>query len=170
MSNTEQLKRQKAIKRMQQIIDRLNLCVFCTRLGQVPFASRPMTTLKADDEGALWFFSGADSNKNAEIKTDNHVELLYSNLSNMDFLSIHGRAEILIDPEIAKELWTPIVATWFQHGPDDPELTLIKVTPVLGHYWDDKKNKMVEMLKMSLTQTAGAPAGYANGIEATLSS
>ena len=155
---------------MQEVIEIIDPCIFCTKLGHVPFASRPMTTLKADDEGGLWFFSAADSHKNADIRLDDHVELLYSDLQNSNFLSVHGRAEIIRDAEVARELWKPVVQEWIQYMPDDPELTLIKVTPILGYWWDGKQNRMVEMLKMSVPEVLGSPVGSGNGVEAALSS
>jgi general stress protein 26 len=169
MKNERDFKQEKSIKKMRELVERLNPCIFCTRLGHIPFASRPMITAKTDDDGTLWFFSAAGSNKNVEIKMDDHIELLFGDLKNSEFLSIYGRAEILRDPEMAAELWQPGIEAWFQYGPDDPELTLIKVTPILGNYWDGKLNKMREMLKLSIAEKAGSPVGYNNDVEATLS-
>ena len=170
MANTNDLKRAQAIKRMRDLADRLNPCIFCTRLGSVPFASRPMITAKTDDEGTLWFFSATGSHKNTEIKVNDHVELLYGDFRNSEFLSVFGRAEIITDPALARQFWKPALEPWFNNGPDDPDLTLIKVTPILGNYWDEKLNQMKEMFKTHLAEIAGAADGYANGVEAALSS
>jgi general stress protein 26 len=45
---------------------------------------------------------------------------------------------------------------WFPEGLDDPELALIKVSPVNAEYWDSSSNKMVvlfSMVKAALTGT-----------------
>lgn len=38
--------------------------------------------------------------------------------------------------------------TWFTEGTDDPVLTIIKVVPSDVHYWDNKHNKMVSLIKI----------------------
>ncbi|HLP19724.1 MAG TPA: pyridoxamine 5'-phosphate oxidase family protein, partial [Chitinophagales bacterium] len=66
-----------------------------------------------------------------------------------------GRAEIIVDAAKAEELWTPLAKAWFQGGPTDPELTLIKVSPEQAYYWDTKSNKMVSMMKILISTVTG---------------
>jgi general stress protein 26 len=75
VAEIEDFKRKKANKHIRDIIERIGFCMFCTKLGYVPFASRPMTTIKVDDECRIWFFSSGGSHKNAQIEHDNRVEL-----------------------------------------------------------------------------------------------
>ena len=121
-----------------------------------------MVTVKIDGTGTLWFFSADSSNKNTEIKINDQVELLYNDLSNSDFLSIHGRAQIIVDPELAKRLWTPDVEAWFENGPEDEDITLIKVTPILGNYRNGKQAQMRAIYKQSLAELEEEP-GRPNG-------
>ena len=53
-------------------------------------------------------------------------------------MSIFGTAEILFDKNKVEEMWTPIAKAWFTEGKDDPAISLIKVTPQEGYYWDTK--------------------------------
>jgi len=141
----EDFKRRKALKQIRELVERVNLCMFCTRLGHVPFESRPMITVKVDEDCRLWFFSHASSHKNDEIGHDDRVELLYEDLKNSEFMAIHGVAEILIDSQKAAELWTVDAETWFPNGPEDPNLTIIMVTPIFSHYWHAKQSRMIAL-------------------------
>ncbi len=144
----ENLSSQSAIEKIKELAKKESTCIFTTALSELPLAGTPMNTIQVDDDGCLWFFSGKSSTRNANIEKDNRVQLFFSNSSNYEFLSLFGTAQVRIDPTKAKEMWMPIVKVWFQGGVDDPELTIIKVTPHEAHYWDTKSNKLVALAKM----------------------
>jgi general stress protein 26 len=56
---------------------------------------------------------------------------------------------------LIKELWEPIIKTWFTEGVDDPRITVIKVETQEGYYWDTKHGNAVAFIKMA----AGAIMG-----------
>jgi general stress protein 26 len=155
MSDVQHLGRQEANEKIKELATKADVCLFTTRLDRLPLTTRPMSTRTVDDDGSIWFFSRKDSNKNREIAEDNRVQLFYSNLSNSEFLSVYGRATILKDDRKAKELWSALAKTWFNDGYDDPELTLVKIEPEQGYYWDTKDGKVVSLIKMA----AGAITG-----------
>lgn len=72
-----------------------------------------------------------------------------------DFLSISGTASISTDKGLIKELWQPIIKTWFTQGLDDPRITALKVETLQGYYWDNKHGNAVALIKMA----AGAVMG-----------
>lgn len=45
--------------------------------------------------------------------------------------------------------------TWFTEGIDDPRITVIKVTPSAGYYWDTKHGQFVAGIKMLLGAAIG---------------
>jgi general stress protein 26 len=155
MGKVKDIHRQEAMKKIKELADDADICLFVTNLTQIPLSARPMSRQRIDDDGTLWFFSERDSQKNTDIEQDNRVQLFFSNRNSSEYLSIYGTAEILVDKEKAEELWTPIVKTWFNGGPEDPTLTIIKVTPEDGYYWDTKDGKLITLLKIA----AGAIAG-----------
>ena len=146
---------QEGIEKLKELVKSADICMFASHYTDDSLSARPMSTQDVDDDGVLWFFSQASSNINAEIETDNRVQLFYANKAKSEYLSLSGKAMIIKDAEKAKELWTMWVKTWFTEGPDDPELTIIKVEPASAYYWDTKNNKMVSMLKIM----AGAITG-----------
>lgn len=149
------LENQEGIDKLRELAKSADICMFATHYNADSLAARPMSTQDVDEEGVFWFFSQASSNLNAAIKSDDRVQLFYANKANAEYLSVSGTATIIKDEQKAKELWSTWVKTWFTGGPDDPELTIIKVEPGDAYYWDTKHNKMVSMLKIM----AGAITG-----------
>jgi len=109
-----------------------------------------MNVRQVDDDGALWFLSASDSHKNRQIAADPGVDLYLQGSPHSDFLHLTGRAEVTTDKAKIKELWTPIVRTWFTGGVDDPRVTAIRVTPTGGYYWDNKHGDAIAGIKMLL--------------------
>ena len=166
MGEVTNLNRQEANAKIKELAENADICLFTTTLTKLPLTTRPMSTRSVDDDGSIWFFSRRDSNKNREIAIDNRVQLFYSNFSRSEYLSLYGKATILSDKHKAKELWSAIAKTWFNKGYDDPDLTLIKIEPEDGYYWDTKDGKVISLLKM----VAGAVAGkeFNTGVEGSV--
>lgn len=133
-----------------------NTCFFCTDIttGKA-ITARPMAVQKMDEAGNFWFLSASDSHKNQEIQMNNYVQLLFQGSAHSDFLSIYGVATISTDKELIKELWEPLLKTWFTGGVDDPRITVIKVDTKEGYYWDNKHGNAIALIKMA----AGAALG-----------
>lgn len=151
----QNISRQEANEKIKDLAKKADVCMFTTSLTKLPLITRPMSTREVDDDGSIWFFSREGSDKNREIALDNRVQLFYSNSSSYEYMSLYGKVTILKDPAKAKELWSPIAKTWFNKGYDDPELTLLKVEPEDGYYWDTKDGKVISLMKM----VAGAITG-----------
>lgn len=147
--------RDAAIQKLKSIINDTNITMLCTRLGEAPFGACPMSTQEVEDNGTIWFFSTRDSDHNSDIRQDPRVQLIYNNTGDQEYLSIYGRAEIVEDRSKIDELWSPMVKVWFPEGKEDPNLTLIRVTPAEGYYWDTKHGKMVAFLKMAASLVTG---------------
>ena len=164
MSEIKNLTGNKAAEKMADLAMDIHHCMFCTyHKGQL--YSRPMATQKVDDEGNVWFISSKDSEKNEHLASDSRVELLYAH-GHDKFLAVHGTATILFDKEKIKELWDPIAKIWFTEGVDDPRISVIKVSPSTGYYWDTKHGKMIEMIKMAAALVTNKTMD--DGIEGTL--
>jgi len=163
--NTQNLAAQDAIDKLKELIKGESICFFCTQLMQQPITTRPMSTQKVDDQGNIWFLSSIKSNKNAEIEQNKEVQLLYSNPSSYEFLSVLGNATIHTDREKIHEMWTPFANAWFIDGKDDADVSLIKIAPQSAYYWDTKNNKMISMIQMLASMVTGsAPDDGVEGI------
>src|SRR5262249_50662836 len=93
--NFKALVGEEAIGKLKEMGKDAPTCFFCTKIkkGQ-SFSTRPMSVQQVDDEGNFWFLSAADSHKNAELKTDKSVQLLFQESRYADFLTVYGKAKI----------------------------------------------------------------------------
>ena len=157
-TQTENLHGTEAIKKLKALVATESICMFTTNLSQRPLSTRPMATQEVDDDGNFWFFSAKSSDKNLDIANDAAIQLFYSHTTSSEYLSVYGKASVVIDKGKAKQLWTSWAKAWFKEGVDDPELTLIKVEPTHSYFWDTKNNKMVSMLKILASVVTGQSA------------
>jgi general stress protein 26 len=154
--NYEDLQGTEAKKKIKELVDKAGTCFFCTNIqGTQSFTTRPMSVQQFDEDGIFWFLSATDSYKNAQLASDPTVQLLFQGSSYSDFLQLKGTATINQDKQKIKELWNPILKTWFTEGVDDPRISVIRIDPQEGYYWDTKHNMAIGMIK----RLAGAVVG-----------
>ena len=165
--NYADLQGQEAQEKIRQLYKKASTCFFCTNIGLgKSFSTRPMAVREMDDNGNFWFLSARDSIKNIEIQQNSSVQLLFQGSDYSDFLSLSGKATVTYDERKIKELWSPMLKTWFTEGENDPRISAIKFEPIEGYYWDTKHNQVVGFAK----RIAGAIAGKTmdDSIEGTL--
>jgi general stress protein 26 len=156
MENATNLKEHEGIEKLKELVDDIKICLFCTNLqGNDGEMCRPMAAQEVDNEGNIWFFSGIDSDKNKDIKDDKHVQLFFSDPSKSSYLVVNGEAEIVLDRNKVEQYWSPLVKTWFKEGKDDPNISLLKVSPKNTYYWDVNGNRMINFFKMVASVATG---------------
>jgi general stress protein 26 len=156
MSEINNLEQTEAINKIHEFVRDNATCLFCTAIRtDTPFMTRPMTAQMADDDGNIWFLSNKNSDSNFEIREDDAVQLLFDGGGHTSFLSLFGHAELVKDKAMIEQLWQPIDKAWFKEGQSDPNISVIKVVPHEGYYWDTKHGKVVSFLKI-LASMAGA--------------
>jgi general stress protein 26 len=154
--NREDLAARKALEKIKDLVSKAETCFFCTSQetpGSV--GARPMAVQQVDDQGNLWFLSADDSHKNLELTKDAGVRLYFQGGKHSDFLLLDGTAVISRDRYRIRELWKPIMKTWFTEGEDDPRITVIKFIPSEGYYWDTKHSIAVAGVKMLIGAATG---------------
>ena len=155
--STDNLSSGEALKKLTKMVNDIDFAMLLTDLKSQPISAVPMSTKKVDEQGNIWFLSGLNSDHNTNIVKSPEVQLLYSDISDMEFISIYGRATIVADPAILKELYGKSDDAWFT-GVDDPNLTAIKVVPEEAYYWDNKHNKYISLFKMGVAALTGKQA------------
>jgi general stress protein 26 len=165
--NRDDLQAQEAVKKIKDLVKAAETCFFCTAVPTGESSgSRPMSVQQVDDQGNLWFLSASDSHQNKEIGLDPAVRLYFQGSPHSDFLQLNGQATISTDKAKIEELWNPILRTWFTEGLDDPRITIIKVEPSEGYYWDHKHGNAVAGIKMMIGALTGKTLD--DSIEGTL--
>jgi general stress protein 26 len=145
----EDLREREAVKKIREIVKEAPVCFFATTVATGDSSgARPMSVRQVDDEGNLWFLSANDSHTNQELALDPTVRLYFQGSDYSDFLQLIGHGTISTDRAKIEELWSGMIQTWFTEGKDDPRITVIKVAPSEGYYWDTKHGTAVAGVKI----------------------
>lgn len=144
-----------AIARLAKMIKGIRIAMMTTTGRDGILHSRPMATQQADFDGDLWFFTDSESGKVYEIDRENHVNINYADPGDNRYVSVSGRASVVRDREKVRELWSPIHKAWFPNGPDDPNLTLLKVGVDQAEYWDGPSSTMVQIIGFAKAALTG---------------
>jgi len=160
MENAEEhlknLEGPEAKAKLKELVEKAEICFFCSGIKTgIPFSTRPMSEQLVDDDGNIWFLSRKDSEKNEEIAQDPFVQLLFQADKYSGFISIYGIAETIDDQQKIDEFWQPMFKVWFEKGKNDPMISLIKVDPTQGYYWDTKHGKAISFLKIAVSLVTG---------------
>lgn len=119
--------------------------------------TRPMQTQELKDDGILWFFTGKNSDKIAEIKADSHVSLGYADPGSNTYVAICGKATLVTDQAKIDELWSEILKAWFPEGKNDPNIALLKVNIESAEFWDSPSSNVVQLFGMAKAIVTGQP-------------
>ncbi len=154
--STKNLQQREAHEKYLELARGISTAMMLTDLGSRPVPAIPMSPKRVEDNGDILFLSNATSEHNRNIERDGACQLLFSNTSGMEFLSVYGSATVKNDSELIKELFSKMDKAWFK-GEDDPAITVIRFTPETGHYWDTKSNAIVTLAKLGYTAITGNP-------------
>lgn len=151
--NHQDLYGNNSIKKIAELAEE-QTCFFSTLDGN-KISTRPMSVLKVDDDGNLWFLSANDSTQNKEIQENSAVNLYFQGSTHSNFMYLSGQASITEDKDLIKELWNPFFKTWFTEGEDDPRISVIKFTTEDGYYWDTKHGNFISGIKILIGAAIG---------------
>lgn len=139
----QHLEKKEALNKLTELVEEVKICMFATIAEDYTLHSRPMQTIKVDEQGNLWFFTNEYSGKVDDVSKDTTVYLIYSHPGKNTYVHVKGKCEIVNDKEKIKELWSPVVKAWFPQGLEDPALALLKVDATEASYWDGSSSKFV---------------------------
>ncbi|HYG98266.1 MAG TPA: pyridoxamine 5'-phosphate oxidase family protein [Terriglobales bacterium] len=134
-----------AIKKLNHLIKDIKFAMLTTAQPDGQLRSRPMATQETDQDGNLWFFTGASSPKVSEIREHQEVNISYASPEEQRYVSVSGAAEVVRDMQKMRDLWNPVYRAYFPKGLDDPDLTLLKVRISEAEYWDSPSSRMVQI-------------------------
>lgn len=136
-------------RKYKKVIEKIKTGMMVSRYAaENNIKARPMATIRVDDNGDLWFFTNAFSEKAREISGDNEVVITYSHPTSNDYIVVNGVATVINDKEKIKELYQPVIRMWFPRGLKDTKLCLLKVEPLEVEYWSGSSNRFLVFFKM----------------------
>lgn len=142
------------LDRVWEIMEDVAVCMITTHAGG-KMRSRPMHAFPERDENAIYFITDTRGAKDDEIAAAPDVCLAFADIGDNTYLSVTGEAEIIRDPAKADELWSPEAQAWWPHGPQDPSVRVLRVTPEQAEYWDTRGNSITVALKLMAARVAG---------------
>lgn len=128
---------------LASLIKGIPIAMLTTVRSDGTLRSRPMATLEAEFQGSLWFFTRADSPKVGQVEEEGQVNVSYADAVENRYVSISGRAVLVLDLQKTEELWNKDLEAWFPQGLADPQLALLRVDAESGAYWDALAGAMV---------------------------
>jgi general stress protein 26 len=121
-------------------------------------ASRPLTPLEMDSQGALWFMVSRESMAAQFAAGDQPINVAFSDEGKSLFVSVAGTARLVDDMSRKVALWSTMARPWFR-GAEDPDLTLLCVQPRHAEIWDGPDSSVMRALAMATSVAAGRPIG-----------
>lgn len=142
------------LAQVAELIKDIPAAMLCNVEADGDLASRPMSALEMDADGAIWFFTDLRSAKVERLRV---VNLSFSDSAHGTYVSLSGRGEIDTDRGRIERLWTPMAKPWFPDGPTSRDLALLKFVPDAADYWDGPNSKMVRAFGVIASVIAGKP-------------
>lgn len=137
-----------------KLIENIPIAMLTTLDDEGALASRPMTVLEMDAQGALWFFTDVQSSKVDHLRK---VNLSFMDRDQGAYVSLSGHGELITDRARIHSLWNVLAKPWFPDGPDSSNLALLKFMPHKADYWDVPSSKMVRAFGMLASVISGKP-------------
>ena len=140
------------LSRVWDIVERSGVCMLTTHSPH-GLRARPLQPRPDRAAGVIWFVTDLRSGKEHEIETASDVGLVFTDADAKAYLSITARAEVLRDHQQAAAIWKSTDNVWWR-GPDDPNVCVLKITPLTAELWDGPASKAVaifEFVKARLT-------------------
>lgn len=97
-----------------------------------------MVIAEVTDAAVIWFITSVSSAKVEELSDD--ARAMVTAQHDASFVCLNGHVELVFDRDRVAELWQPPHHAWFQ-GPNDPEIVLLRFTPLDAEYWDAKGSR-----------------------------
>jgi general stress protein 26 len=135
------------LKAVAKMLADLDICMLTTRTEDGSMRGRPMSNNgEVEYDGDSWFFARADSRKIGEIEAEPNVGLAFIATEQGTWINVEGRATIVRDDVQRKRaMWLQDLERWFENGPEDPEVVLIKVSAVHIDAWGGEEDRSFDV-------------------------
>lgn len=143
---------QATAQKVWEMMEDISICMLTTiNAGEI--RSRPMGAFVRPEENSVYFLTDTRQHKDEEIERIPNVCLAFANTDDNQYVSVTGRAVVSNDRAKIRELWSTPAKAWWD-SPDDPNIRMLKVTPVDAEYWDSP-GTVVSSIKMMAAAVSG---------------
>jgi general stress protein 26 len=145
---------QEIADRVWHVIETVGVCMMTTRF-EGGLRARPLEARPDRDKNLIWFLTDRRGLKDDEIGAHSEVGLAFVYPKEKVYLSITGRAFVSQNPSQAKKLWNRDQQVWWPGGPNDPNLLVIRIEPVLAEMWDGPASSVVAAYEFTKARMTG---------------
>ena len=142
------------LARVWDLIEQVGVCMLTTHFVD-GLRARPVEPRPDRAAGLIWFVTDLRSGKEHEIESEHEVGLVFIDARANAYLSITARAEVRRDHAKAAEIWKSTDNIWW-HGPDDPNVCVLRVDPITAELWDGPSSRAVAAFEIAKARLTGA--------------
>jgi general stress protein 26 len=143
------------LNRIWDIIERVGVCMLTTHSAG-GLRARPVEARLERDTELIWIVTDLRSSKESEIEAEHDVGLTFTDDSEKAYLSITARAIVQHDHAKVAEIWRYADNLWWK-GPDDPNVCVLRITPLTAELWDGPASKAVAAFEFVKALTGAKP-------------
>jgi general stress protein 26 len=128
--------------------------------------TRPMSGHVELDNHRILFVTHRHTGAIAETLRSPSISIAISQESRNFYAAIACQGSEIDDRDLLRRIWTPMASAWFPGGPDDPDATLLALTPVSAEVWDGPSNSVLVAFKLATAKILGRTPDL--GVNATI--
>lgn len=144
-----------AVDHVVELIKGQRTAMVTTRNAEGLLVSRPLACQEAEFDGTVWFLCRTNGPMAGQVREDPVLNVAYTEEGR--YVSLAGRGEIVHDVARNRDLWSTFAKAYFGLEPDDPEVSLLRVTAETAHYWDSP-GKVVQVVGLVKALATGGTA------------
>ena len=143
------------VERIWELAKRIGIAMFVTWDGKEQRA-RPLAATVEKDEGAIYFLTDVNGEKDQQIAEFPHVSVSFADHKHAKFVALSGKATVSNDRPKIRELWNPFAKAWWD-SPEDPAIRVIKVVPQDAELWDSPGRIVTTISMLAAAVTGRTP-------------
>lgn len=117
--------------------------------------TRPMTGHLDRDHHRLLYISHRHTGIIGEALRSPSVSIAISQEDRNFYAAITCAASEVVDRALLRRIWTPLADAWFPDGSDDPDATILALTPVEAEIWDGPSSSVLVAFKIAAARLLG---------------
>lgn len=126
--------------------------------------SYPMTPQEVTEEGVVRFFLGLQGDQAENLRENGQVNLAFAEAGS--WLSVSGTVEFEQDRATIDRLWNDSAKAWFEQGPEDPNLGLLRFEGQSAQFWGQPGGRTKALGAILKTKITGQrPQGSSKTVE-----
>lgn len=103
---------------------------------------QPMTHFPDRDPGLIWFISSTDTELVQSLGMGEDAQYVVISDAHDVHASLRGKLYQLHDDAKLDELWSPVIAAWFEGGRKDPRVALLRFDPEVAELWASSSSSL----------------------------